>query len=65
MCDGGTYERVEPGFELAPGDENDIAVCNAHSWSSSYDLVFADGYSAKTLWGLEAAAKEQARKPCK
>ena len=65
MSDGGTYERVEPGFELAPGDANDIAVCNAHSWSSSCNLVFADGYQAMTLWGLEAAAKEQALKPRK
>jgi hypothetical protein len=32
---------VPAGWDIAPGDADDIRVCGAHRWQSSY-LVFAD-----------------------
>ena len=45
IYDGKTIVDIDAGFEVAPGDANDILVANAHPWGS-YDLVFSDGAAA-------------------
>jgi hypothetical protein len=40
--DGDDFVDIGTGFEIAPGDVNDVAVCNAHAWGSRF-LAFADG----------------------
>ncbi len=39
------------GFEIAPGDEDDIRACNMHPWGSEW-LVFSDGSSSATALGV-------------
>jgi hypothetical protein len=39
--------EYEANFELAPGEPNDVAVCNKHLWACER-LFFADGSSAYT-----------------
>ena len=39
------------GFEIAPGDEDDIRVSNMHPWGSEW-LVFSDGSSSATALGV-------------
>ena len=38
---------VPAGFEVAPGDADDVRVCSVHPWQSWY-LVFADGSACGT-----------------
>jgi hypothetical protein len=45
--DGDQSVVIHADFEVAPGDANDIAVCNAHLWACE-SLVFADGSYAYT-----------------
>ena len=40
--DGETLVDIDAGFEIAPGDANDIQVANAHPWGCD-SLVFIDG----------------------
>jgi hypothetical protein len=40
--DGNDFVAIDAGFEIAPGDDNDVAVCNAHAWGCRF-LAFADG----------------------
>jgi hypothetical protein len=40
--DGSKPEHVPSGWQIAPGDADDIRVCGAHPWQS-YGLVFANG----------------------
>ena len=40
-----------PGFDVAPGDASDVAVCNQHTWGS-HMLAFADGALAATAYTL-------------
>jgi hypothetical protein len=40
--DGMKPEHVPSGWQIAPGDADDIRVCGAHPWQS-YGLVFANG----------------------
>ena len=35
------------GWDIAPGDADDMCVCGAHPWQSYY-LVFADTYACGT-----------------
>jgi hypothetical protein len=35
------------GFEVAPGDDDDVMVCNMHPWGCEW-LVFSDGTSSAT-----------------
>ncbi len=51
VWDGTVPVAVDAGFEVAPGDANDIAVCNLHTWGS-YHLVFADGSLCATAYTL-------------
>ena len=39
------------GFEIAPGDEDDIRASNMHPWGSEW-LVFSDGSSSATALGV-------------
>jgi hypothetical protein len=39
------------GFEIAPGDMDDIRVSNMHPWGSEW-LVFSDGSSSATALGV-------------
>jgi hypothetical protein len=39
---GDKLVEVPAGFEVAPGDANDLSVCGAHPWQSNF-LSFADG----------------------
>jgi hypothetical protein len=41
------FVEILKGFEIAPGDPNDISVCAAHPWGTSY-LVFSDGSACGT-----------------
>jgi hypothetical protein len=48
--DGDKYVHVKDfpaGWEIAPGDLDDIRICGAHPWQSYY-LVFANGRSYGT-----------------
>jgi hypothetical protein len=40
--DGHKPVHVPSGWEIAPGDADDIRVCATHSWQSYY-LVFSNG----------------------
>ena len=51
VWDGAVPVAVDAGFEVAPGDADDIAVCNQHTWGS-YHLVFADGSLCATAYTL-------------
>ena len=42
--DGTDLVSLGAGFEVAPGDDNDVAVCNAHAWGSR-SLAFADNFT--------------------
>jgi hypothetical protein len=42
--DGTDLVSLGAGFEVAPGDDNDVAVCNAHAWGSRF-LAFADRFT--------------------
>jgi hypothetical protein len=50
--DGCTYVVIQAGFEVAPGDANDIAVANAYPWGSER-LVFSDGSEACSALDLK------------
>ena len=45
--DGKKPVHVPAGWDIAPGDADDMRVCGAHPWQSYY-LVFADGYNCGT-----------------
>jgi hypothetical protein len=45
--DGCVPVEMPDGYEVAPGDANDMCVCAEHPWQS-YCLVFADGDLAAT-----------------
>ena len=49
--DGDQIVDLEPDFEMAPGEPNDVAVCNAHFWACDR-LYFADGSSAYTALSI-------------
>ena len=49
--DGDTFVRIDAGFEIAPGDANDVEVANAHAWGS-WCLVFSDGTLAATALNI-------------
>jgi hypothetical protein len=58
MRDGQTPVDIDAGFEVAPGDANDIEVTNAHAWGSN-SLIFSDGaYCNTQVW----IAQDPARK---
>jgi hypothetical protein len=40
--DGDKPVHVPSGFEIAPGDADDIRVCASHPWQSCY-LIFSNG----------------------
>jgi hypothetical protein len=40
--DGRKPVHVPSGWEIAPGDADDIRVCGAHPWQSGY-LIFSNG----------------------
>ena len=42
--DGTYFVSIGAGFEVAPGDDDDVAVCNAHAWGSR-SLAFADNFT--------------------
>jgi hypothetical protein len=44
---GQTGGEVPAGFEVAPGDANDVSVCAAKAWQSDY-LIFSDGSGCGT-----------------
>ncbi len=39
--------QLEEGWDIAPGDGDDLQVCRLHPWQSDY-LAFADGHFAGT-----------------
>ncbi len=41
--DGAKHVHVPAGWNIAPGDADDVRVCGAHPWQSHW-LVFADTY---------------------
>jgi hypothetical protein len=43
--DGCTPVGIDAGFEVAPGEQSDFEVANAHGWGSLH-LVFSDGTEA-------------------
>ena len=43
--DGCTPVGIDAGFEVAPGEQSDFEVANAHGWGSLH-LVFSDGTAA-------------------
>ena len=45
--DGKNWVYIDHGFEVAPGDADDIEVANAYPWGSRF-LVFSDGAYADT-----------------
>ena len=45
--DGCVPCQVEEGWDIAPGDGDDLQVCRLHPWQSDY-LAFADGCFAGT-----------------
>ena len=45
--DGCVPWQVEEGWDIAPGDGDDLQVCRLHPWQSDY-LAFADGHFAGT-----------------
>ena len=49
LNDGLTFAEVRAGWTVAPGDANDVSVCGAHRWGSTY-LVFADGFACGTAY---------------
>ena len=62
VWDGAVPVAVDAGFEVAPGDADDIAVCNQHTWGS-YHLVFADGSLCATANTLMRFPEEIGRLP--
>jgi hypothetical protein len=54
LNDGNKYVDIDADFEMAPGEPNDVLVCNAHLWACER-LFFADGSSAYT--GLNITKK--------
>jgi hypothetical protein len=43
VADGHNLVNIEPGWEVAPGNDPDVhRVCGAHAWQSPY-LTLADG----------------------
>ena len=60
VWDGTVPVAVDAGFEVAPGDADDIAVCNQHTWGS-YHLVFADGSLCATAYTLMRFPEEIGR----
>ena len=49
--DGRTLVDIGAGFEVAPGDANDVEVANAHPWGSDA-LVFSEGWYAATALAI-------------
>ncbi len=49
--DGKTSVDIDAGFEVAPGDANDIQVASAHPWGT-LEVVFSDGAAAPTLLSM-------------
>ena len=47
VYDGDKPLHVPAGWDIAPGDADDMRVCGAHPWQSDY-LVFADTYLCGT-----------------
>jgi hypothetical protein len=45
--DGTKPVHVPAGWDIAPGDADDVRVCGAHPWQSDC-LVFADTYCCGT-----------------
>jgi hypothetical protein len=49
LNDGLTFAEVRAGWTVAPGVADDVNVCGAHTWQSTY-LVFADGFACGTAY---------------
>ncbi len=47
VSDGDQWADICMDFEVAPGDQNDLAVCNEHMWACEA-MIFADGSYAYT-----------------
>lgn len=47
VYDGDQWADICMDFEVAPGDQNDLAVCNEHMWACEA-MIFADGSYAYT-----------------
>jgi hypothetical protein len=45
------FDDSDAGFKVAPGDQDDIEVTNAHPWECDY-LVFSDVQAAGTTLGI-------------
>ena len=50
VYDGDQPVHVPSGWEIAPGDADDIRVCATHPWQS-YRLVFSNGDAYWTAMG--------------
>jgi hypothetical protein len=50
VYDGRKPVHVPAGWDIAPGDADDMRVCGAHVWQTDF-LVFADGYECGTDMG--------------
>jgi heme-binding NEAT domain protein len=50
--DGIDFVDIDAGFEVAPGDANDMSVANDYFWGSAY-LVFSDGAATCNATGSE------------
>ncbi len=44
--------EILEGFEVAPGDADDLRVCGAYPWQSRY-LITNDGFSCGTTMALK------------
>jgi hypothetical protein len=51
--DGNKPVHVPSGWEIAPGDADDIRVCGAHPWQS-YGLVFSNGDAYGTAYAASS-----------
>jgi hypothetical protein len=52
--DGTKPVHVPAGWDIAPGDADDMRVCGAHPWQSYY-LVFADTYICGTAMNPDSS----------
>jgi hypothetical protein len=61
--DGNDFVAIDAAFEIAPGDDNDVAVCNAHAWGCRF-LAFADGiHDCGTKTTIEFDVRTNRRSP--
>jgi hypothetical protein len=64
VYDGDQPVHVPSGWEIAPGDADDIRVCAAHPWQSCF-LIFSNGDTCGTAMVLVSSLIGTTRSPPK